>query len=54
MREKFLEKLNKGLMSLQLPLGYLSIMVYVGIEPEKACRDKVGIPSTTYIQTDRQ
>ena len=34
-------KLNKGLLSLQLPLGYLSIMVYAGIEPDKARRDRV-------------
>ncbi len=37
-----MEKLNKDLLSLQLPLGYLSIMVYSGIEPEKSRRDKAS------------
>ena len=40
-REKFLDKLHKGLQNMQLPLWYLSIMVYVGTEPSKVLRVKV-------------
>lgn len=40
-REKFLDKLHKGLQNMQLPLWYLSIMVYVGTEPSKVLRGKV-------------
>lgn len=40
-RERFMEKLNKYLFSLQLPLGYLSMMVYAGVEPHKPRLNKV-------------
>lgn len=42
MREKLLGKLHKGLQNMQLPLWYLSIMVYVGTEPSKLLRNKVS------------
>lgn len=44
-RERFVEKLNKYLLSFQLPLEYLSIMVYAGTEPCKTRRDKVRASS---------
>lgn len=36
-----MEKLNKGLLRMELSLDYLSIMVYAGIEPKKAHHAKV-------------
>ena len=36
-----MEKLNKTLSRLELPLSYLAIMVYAGIEPSKAIHSKV-------------
>lgn len=42
MRKRFCVKLNKGLKSLQLPLGYLAIFVYSGIEPDKETKNEVS------------
>ena len=42
MRKKFCVKLNKGLKSLHLPLGYLAVFVYAGIEPDKETRNEVS------------
>ena len=41
MRDQFVHKLNKGLKSLRLPLGYLSIFALAGIEPRKEIRLQV-------------
>ena len=40
-RDRFVHKLNKGLKSLRLPLGYLSIFALAGIEPRKEIRLQV-------------
>lgn len=40
-RGKFMDKLNKGLLRMQLPMYYLSIMVYAGIEPNRTHHAKV-------------
>ena len=40
-RDRFVQKLNKGLKSLRLPLGYLSIFALAGIEPRKEIRLQV-------------
>ncbi len=36
-----MEKLNKGLLSLKLPLEYMAMMVHAGSEPSKASHSKV-------------
>ena len=43
MRDRFVHKLNKGLKSLRLPLGYLSIFALAGIEPRKEIRLQVHV-----------
>ena len=40
-RDRFVHKLNKGLKSLRLPLGYLSVFALAGIEPRKETRIQV-------------
>lgn len=42
-RKKFCIKLNKGLKNLQLPLGYLAVFVYSGIEPNKETKYEVSM-----------
>lgn len=39
----FCSKLNKGLKNLHLPLGYLAIFVYSGIEPDKETKNEVSV-----------
>ena len=41
-RKMFCSKLNKGLRNLHLPLGYLAIFVYSGIEPDKETKNEVS------------
>jgi len=40
-RDRFVRKLNKGLKTLRLPLGYLSFFALAGIEPRKQARAQV-------------
>ena len=49
-RKKFCIKLNNGLKNLQLPLGYLAVFVYSGIEPEKETKYEVSVRGLRYCK----
>lgn len=53
-RSRFMEKLNKGLLSLRLPLGYLAFMVFVGTEPNKPLLNRFQKMITMNVTKRRQ